>query len=120
MRGAALRMGGQCPLGGLAPRQGAAQRAVHSPRDGGHDVVEGGGDGRTLGDAVVFAQRALDAIDHRGGDVAQVRVTVAVPVFELRLRDVLEWISHESPPCWWSAFPSGPAPADWARRGAME
>src|SRR5205823_14441665 len=66
----------------FAPCQGAAQGAVHSPGDGGHDVVESGRDGRTLGDPVVLAQGALHAIDHGGGDVAEIRVTIAVPELE--------------------------------------
>src|SRR5712692_2200820 len=86
----------------LAPCQGAAQGAVHSPGDGGHDVVESGGDGRSLGDPVVLAQAALHAIDHGGGDVAEIRVTIAVSVLDPRARDVLEWIRHDSSPwCGW-------------------
>src|SRR6266852_7814704 len=86
----------------FAPCQGAAQGAVHSPGDGGHDVVESGRDGWPLGDPVVLAQAALHAVDHGGGDVAEIRVTIAVPVLKTRARDVLEWIRHEgSPWCGW-------------------
>src|SRR5712691_1644192 len=86
----------------FAPCQGAAQGAVHSPGDGGHDVVESGRDGGPLGNPVVLAQGALHAINDRGGDVAEICVTIAVPVLETRARDVLEWLRHEiSPWCGW-------------------
>src|SRR5262245_60172596 len=47
----------------LAPYQGATQRAVHSPRDGRDDVIEGRCHRRPFLGAVVLAQGALDAVD---------------------------------------------------------
>src|SRR6266852_178472 len=78
----------------LAPCQGAAQRAVHSAGDGRDDVVEGGGDRGALRDAVVLAQLALYPVDHRGGHLAEISVTVAVPVLEAGLGDVFEVDGH--------------------------
>src|SRR6266851_9128318 len=68
--------------GDLAPCQGAAQGAVHSPGDGSHDVVEGRGDRWALRDSVVLAQAALDAIDHGRRDVPEIGVTIAVAILE--------------------------------------
>src|SRR6266849_6466808 len=82
----------------LAPCQGATQGAVHSARDGGHDVIEGGGDRRSFGDSVVLAQSTLHAVNDRRRDVAQICVPVTVAELEPGARDVFEWIRHGEPP----------------------
>jgi len=45
-------------------------------------VVEGRGDRWALGDSVILAQAALDAIDHRRWDIPEIGVTIAVAVLE--------------------------------------
>src|SRR5262249_11765763 len=78
----------------LAPCQGATQGAVHSPGDGGDDVIESGGDRGPLRDAIVLAQAALHAVDHRRRHLPQVGVPVAVLVLQTGSGDVLEVGGH--------------------------
>jgi hypothetical protein len=80
--------------GDLAPCQGATQGAVHSARDRGHDVIEGGRDGRPLRHAVVLPELALDPVDDRLGHVAEPGVAFAVHVLETRPRDVFKDVGH--------------------------
>src|SRR5437899_11150365 len=49
----------------LAPCQGATQRAVHSARDRGHDVVERRGHWRSFLGAVILTERSLDTVRRR-------------------------------------------------------
>ena len=66
----------------FAPCQGAAQRAVHSPGDRRHNVVEGRGDRGAFLGPIVFPQGALHAVHHRLWDFSQVGPAIAVAIFE--------------------------------------
>src|SRR3989441_12271019 len=63
----------------LAPCQGATQRAVHSARDRGHDVVERRGHWRSFLGAVVLTERSLDTVHDGFRNFAEIGVAVALP-----------------------------------------
>src|SRR2546428_3486432 len=60
----------------LAPCQGATQRAVHSARDRGHDVVERRGHWRSFLSAVILTERSLDTVDDGFRNFAEIGVAV--------------------------------------------
>src|SRR6266446_5139588 len=78
-RDATVNSGGESLAveGDLAPCQGATQGAVHSPRDGGNDVVERRRDRRPFLDAVVLPEASLDTVYDRFRHVSEIRVPVA-------------------------------------------
>src|SRR3989475_4731631 len=88
----------------LAPCQGATQRAVHSARDRGHDVVERRGHWRSFLSAVILTERSLDTVDDGFRNFAEIGVAGTVAVLEAGAAKV---IGNRTP---WPAPPSRSPP----------
>src|SRR2546428_14040806 len=58
----------------LRPARASTQRAVHSARDRGHDVVERRGHWRSFLSAVILTERSLDTVDDGVHNFAEVGV----------------------------------------------
>src|SRR5262249_40503462 len=71
----------------LAPSQGATQGALHSACDGGQEVVERRGNRRPFLDAVILAERSLDAVDDGFPHLAEIGVAVPLTVLEAGVRN---------------------------------
>src|SRR3989475_2143882 len=77
----------------LAPCQGATQRAVHSARDRGHDVVERRGHWRSFLGAVILTERSLDTVDDGFRNFAEIGVAVAGAGLEAGQAKVIQLLS---------------------------
>src|SRR2546426_327610 len=82
----------------LRPARASTQRAVHSARDRGHDVVERRGHWRSFLSAVILTERSLDTVDDGFRNFAEIGVAGTVAVLEAGMRNVLEFVSHGTSP----------------------
>src|SRR2546426_7948199 len=82
----------------LAPCQGATQRAVHSARDRGHDVVERRGHWRSFLGAVILTERSLDTVDDGFRNFAEIGVAVTRLVLAAGQRKIIPSSNHCTPP----------------------
>src|SRR3989441_5906344 len=82
----------------LAPCQGATQRAIHSARDRGHDVVERRGHWRSFLGAVILTERSLDTVDDGFRHIAEIGVAGAVAGLEAGHGKVIQISTPRTPP----------------------
>src|SRR3989475_4024264 len=81
----------------LAPCQGATQRAVHSARDRGHDVVERRGHWRSFLGAVILTERSLDTRDDGFRNFAEIGVAGTLAGLEAGMWKIIRIFSPRAP-----------------------